>query len=102
MSNILIINPNTTSISTFLRFCRNSVKAWHALIHRYVLGRRDLAQPIFLANPVMPLLVTRYGKFAIVTSGVRWKPMLERLTQSLGLTSSLARLDDVKPWSGLH
>lgn len=31
----------------------------------------------------------RHGRFAIVTGGARWKPMLERLTQSLGLAPSL-------------
>jgi Asp/Glu/hydantoin racemase len=30
------------------------------------------------------------GRFAIVTGGVRWKPMLERLAHSLGFTDQLA------------
>lgn len=42
----------------------------------------------------------RHGRFAIVTGGVRWKPMLERLIHSLGLTPSLAGILTVAPTGG--
>lgn len=37
------------------------------------------------------------GRFAIVTGGVRWKPMLERLAQSLGYDRLLAGIHTVAP-----
>lgn len=42
----------------------------------------------------------RHGRFAIVTGGLRWKPMLQRLSQSLGLTSSLGGILTVAPTGG--
>lgn len=38
-----------------------------------------------------------FGRFAIVTGGVRWKPMLERLAHSLGYASLLAGIHTVEP-----
>jgi allantoin racemase len=38
-----------------------------------------------------------YGRFAIVTGGERWKPMLERLAHSLGFASALAAIHTVLP-----
>ena len=38
-----------------------------------------------------------FGKFAIVTGGARWKPILERLAHSLGYGSSLAGIHTVEP-----
>jgi Asp/Glu/hydantoin racemase len=38
-----------------------------------------------------------HGDFAIVTGGVRWKPMLERLAQSLGYDPRLRHIETVAP-----
>jgi Asp/Glu/hydantoin racemase len=38
-----------------------------------------------------------HGDFAIVTGGVRWKPMLERLAQSLGYGPRLLHIETVAP-----
>jgi allantoin racemase len=38
-----------------------------------------------------------YGRFAIVTGGERWKPILQRLAHSLGYGSSLAGIHTVEP-----
>jgi allantoin racemase len=42
-----------------------------------------------------------WGQFAIVTGGQRWKPMLERLAQTLGYGQLLAGIHTVAP-SGAH
>jgi allantoin racemase len=39
----------------------------------------------------------RHGRFAIVTGGERWKPMLERLAQSLGFGDTLGGILTVAP-----
>ncbi len=39
----------------------------------------------------------RHGRFAIVTGGERWKPMLERLAQSLGFSDTLGGILTVAP-----
>jgi len=39
----------------------------------------------------------RLGRFAIVTGGERWKPMLERLAQALGFGAALAGIHTVAP-----
>ncbi len=39
----------------------------------------------------------KYGRFAIVTGGQRWKPMLTRLAQSLGYGELLASVETVAP-----
>jgi allantoin racemase len=39
----------------------------------------------------------QHGRYAIVTGGERWKPMLERLAVSLNLSSSLAGILTVAP-----
>lgn len=39
----------------------------------------------------------RHGRFAIVTGGERWRPMLERLASSLGFSASLAGIHTVAP-----
>jgi allantoin racemase len=151
MSNILIINPNTTtSVSALLlqhgqslagassqvgvvtaRFgapyisCESSYAiAGHAVLDAWAhaLADGDMAPDavligcfgdpgLFALREASPVPVTglaeaalteaaRYGRFAIVTGGVRWKPMLERLTQSLGLTQSLAGILTVAPTGG--
>lgn len=38
-----------------------------------------------------------YGRFAIVTGGVRWPPILQRLAQSLGHADALAGIHTVAP-----
>jgi Asp/Glu/hydantoin racemase len=38
-----------------------------------------------------------HGRFAIVTGGAAWKPMLERLARSLGLAEALALIHLVAP-----
>jgi allantoin racemase len=40
---------------------------------------------------------TRHGRFAIVTGGVRWGPMLQRLAQALGHAPALAGIHTVAP-----
>ncbi|MDM0065525.1 aspartate/glutamate racemase family protein [Variovorax sp. J31P207] len=39
----------------------------------------------------------RHGRFAIVTGGERWRPMLDRLASSLGFAASLAGIHTVAP-----
>lgn len=39
----------------------------------------------------------RHGPFAVVTGGLRWRPMLQRLAQSLGFGSSLLHIETVTP-----
>lgn len=46
-----------------------------------------------------------YGRFAVVTGGVRWKPMLERLAYTLGFSESLAGIHAIAPsgaWLAEH
>jgi Asp/Glu/hydantoin racemase len=40
---------------------------------------------------------SRHGRFAIVTGGVRWGPMLQRLAQALGYAPALAGIHTVAP-----
>lgn len=35
---------------------------------------------------------SRHGRFAIVTGGARWGPMLQRLAQALGQAAALAEM----------
>lgn len=39
----------------------------------------------------------RHGPFAIVTGGLRWRPMLERLAQALGVADRLCHIETVTP-----
>ncbi|MDF1485652.1 aspartate/glutamate racemase family protein [Ramlibacter sp. H39-3-26] len=39
----------------------------------------------------------RHGRFAVVTGGARWRPMLERLAQALGFGAQLALVHTVAP-----
>jgi len=46
-----------------------------------------------------------YGRFAAVTGGARWKPILERLAQALGFGPALAGIDTIEPsgaWLAAH
>lgn len=49
-----------------------------------------LAEASFLA-------AARHGRYAVVTGGERWKPMLERLAQALGQGEALAGVHTVAP-----
>ncbi|MDO9404788.1 MAG: aspartate/glutamate racemase family protein [Polaromonas sp.] len=49
-----------------------------------------LAEAAFMA-------ASAHGRFAIVTGGERWKPMLQRLAQALGQDSALAGIHTVAP-----
>jgi allantoin racemase len=49
-----------------------------------------LAEAAFVAG-------ARHGRFAIVTGGEAWRPMLERLASALGFTPSLAGIHTVAP-----
>jgi Asp/Glu/hydantoin racemase len=40
---------------------------------------------------------TRYGRFAIVTGGERWRPMLQRLAEALQCGPALAGIETVAP-----
>jgi Asp/Glu/hydantoin racemase len=40
---------------------------------------------------------SRHGRFAIVTGGERWRPMLDRLASSLGFSAALAGIHTVAP-----
>ena len=40
---------------------------------------------------------TRHGRFAVVTGGERWRPMLERLARALGHADALAGIHTVTP-----
>ena len=42
------------------------------------------------------MLAAEMGSFAVVTGGVRWKPMLQRLAQSLGFGSQLKHIEIVE------
>lgn len=43
------------------------------------------------------ILAAQHGPFAIVTGGERWKPMLQRLAQSLGFGQLLRHIETVAP-----
>ena len=49
-----------------------------------------LAQGAFAA-------AARHGRFAVVTGGARWQPMLERLAQALGYGAQLVGIHTVTP-----
>lgn len=42
------------------------------------------------------MLASDKGSFAVVTGGVRWKPMLQRLAQSLGYGAQLKHIEIVE------
>jgi Asp/Glu/hydantoin racemase len=52
------------------------------------IGVTGLAEASFIA-------AARLGRFAVVTGGERWKPMLERLAHALGFADSLAGIHTV-------
>ncbi len=54
------------------------------------VGVGGLAEASFLAG-------ARRGRFAVVTGGEAWRPMLERLAWSLGFSASLAGIHTVAP-----
>jgi len=62
-------------------------------------GLKELAhQPVVgMAEASCLLAASLGGKFAIVTGGHRWEPMLEEFTSSIGLRSRLAGIATVAP-----
>lgn len=62
-------------------------------------GLKELAhQPVVGMAEASCLLASGLGgKFAIVTGGHRWKPILEEFTSSIGLRSRLAGIETVAP-----
>ena len=57
---------------------------------------RDLAaEPVHGLAEASMLEAARLGRFAIVTGGVRWPPMLRRLAWSLGVADALAGIEVV-------
>ena len=94
--------------------------AGHAALDAYAHYRVEHAEPEALlvgcfgdpgidalremtARPVVGLAeaalrqAASHGRFAIVTGGAAWKPMLERLVRGLGLADSLAGIHTVAP-----
>lgn len=43
----------------------------------------------------------QYGRFAVVTGGVRWRPILERHAQALGLREQLVGIHTIEPTGAL-
>jgi allantoin racemase len=63
---------------------------------------RELAtEPVVGMAEASCLLATSLGRrFAIVTGGERWRPMLEELVAGIGLADRLARIETVAPSGG--
>jgi allantoin racemase len=148
MSNILLINPNTTTSITALlathaqrevgdtaifqaitaQFgapyiaCETSYAiAAHAVVAAWaqqtkaspnaldgvligcfgdpgLLALRDVSDvPVTGLAEASLIAAAKLGRFAIVTGGARWKPMLERLASALGFESQLAGITTVAP-----
>jgi len=62
----------------------------------WALRERSPAPVVGLAEATMREAAA-LGRFAIVTGGAAWGPMLRRLAQALGLDSALARLEIIAP-----
>ncbi len=63
-----------------------------------VFALRELAGvPVLALAEASMRAAARHGRFAIVTGGVRWKPMLERLAAAIGLADALAGIVLVAP-----
>jgi len=62
----------------------------------WALRERSRAPVIGLAEATMREAAAR-GRFAIVTGGAPWGPMLRRLALALGLDNALARLEIIAP-----
>ena len=59
------------------------------------------AQPVVGMAEASCLLAAALGRrFAIVTGGARWQPMLEEFVASIGLADKLARVETVAPSGG--
>jgi Asp/Glu/hydantoin racemase len=63
-----------------------------------LLALRD-ASPVHVTGLAEASFIeaAKHGRFAIVTGGSRWKPMLERLASSLGFSTMLAGITTVAP-----
>lgn len=63
-----------------------------------LLALRDVSPvPVTGLAEASFLEASAYGRFAIVTGGARWKPMLEQLAHSLGFSDRLAGVCTVAP-----
>jgi len=59
--------------------------------------RENCATPVTGLAEASFMEAATFGRFAIVTGGARWKPILERLAHSLGYASELAGIQTVEP-----
>ena len=59
--------------------------------------RESSAAPVTGLAEAAFLAAARHGRFAIVTGGARWRPMLQRLAQMLGQGPALAGIHTVAP-----
>ena len=59
--------------------------------------RQSSACPVTGLAEAAFIEASAYGKFAIVTGGQRWKPMLWRLAQNLGFANKLQHIEIVAP-----
>jgi allantoin racemase len=59
--------------------------------------RENSAVPVTGLAEASFIEASRLGSFAIVTGGLRWKPMLERLAQTLGYAAALVHIETVLP-----
>ena len=59
--------------------------------------RENCATPVTGLAEASFMEAATFGKFAIVTGGARWKPILERLAHSLGYADNLAGVQTVEP-----
>jgi Asp/Glu/hydantoin racemase len=63
-----------------------------------LLALRDVSDvPVTGLAEASLIAAAKLGRFAIVTGGARWKPMLERLASALGFESQLAGITTVAP-----
>ena len=59
--------------------------------------REQCAGPVTGLAEAAFIEAARHGPFAVVTGGARWKPMLQRLAQSLGFGPMLLHIETVAP-----
>jgi allantoin racemase len=59
--------------------------------------RESASSPVTGLAEAAFIAASKYGRFAIVTGGQRWGPMLTRLSQALGMEKSLAGIHTVQP-----
>jgi Asp/Glu/hydantoin racemase len=59
--------------------------------------RESAATPVTGLAEAAFLAAARHGRFAVVTGGARWAPMLERLAHAVGMDGALAGIHTVAP-----